>query len=136
MFFYLIFTWHNYFSTFTKKWKWSTTQTKRGAETSTSASFDSTGGLRQPIRSTRQGPRKNEREAKKDGRPCSGAGTTGYNCFLNSTIVQKFADQFWYSQLSCLSFHVKIFMLLFCIALYESILWWKWGLSFYSYCKY
>lgn len=103
------FTWH-YFFTFSKKWKWSTTQRKWGAETSTAASFDSTGGLRQPVRSTWQGPRKNEREAKKDGRLCSGAGTTGYNCLLNSTIFQKFADQFWCLQLSYLSWHVKISM--------------------------
>lgn len=124
------FTWH-YFFTFSKKWKWSTTQRKWGAETSTAASFDSTGGLRQPVRSTWQGPRKNEREAKKDGRLCSGAGTTGlYNCLLNLTIFQKFADQFWCLQLSYLSWHVKISMKWLCIALSESVMRWKWGLSF------
>lgn len=130
--FTFFFTWHYFFLTFSKKWKWSTTQRKWGAETSTAASFDSTGGLRQPVRSTWQGPRKNEREAKKDGRLCSGAGTTGYNCLLNSTIFQKFADQFWCLQLSYLSWHVKISMKWLCIALSESVFGWKWGLSFFN----
>lgn len=85
--FYLFISHDTIFFTFSKKWKWSTTQRKWGAETSTAASFDSTWGLRQPVRSTWQGPRKNEREAKKDGRLCSGAGTTGYNCLLNLTIL-------------------------------------------------